>query len=273
MIDRYPSLIAAELSLPAAGVNAVIGLLDQEATIPFIARYRKEATGNLDEVAITSVRDRLAQLKELDARKAAIMKSLEERNLLTSELTAKVVGATTLALLEDIYLPYRPKKRTRAMIAKEKGLEPLADTLFAQGTGIPEELAKAFVDADKGVKDAAEALAGARDIIAERVAEDAPARAAARGVFREGRVPLEGHQCKKPRAPSSRTTSTGRSPRRSPRPTACWRCAAANLRGSSICACRSARRTPSRCCRACSPRATARAPRRCAWPSRTPTAG
>ncbi|MBI2788172.1 MAG: RNA-binding transcriptional accessory protein [Elusimicrobia bacterium] len=183
MIDRYPSLIAAELSLPVAGVNAVVGLLDQEATIPFIARYRKEMTGNLDEVAITAVRDRLGQLKELDARKAAIMKSLEERKLLTPELTAKVVGAATLAILEDLYLPYRPKKRTRAMIAKEKGLEPLAETILAQGPGIPEELAKAFIDAEKGVKDAAEALAGARDIIAERVAEDAPARARLREVF------------------------------------------------------------------------------------------
>ncbi len=176
-------MIAAELSLPAAGVNAVIALLDQEATIPFIARYRKEATGGLDEVAIASVRDRLAQLKELDARKAAIMKSLEERSLLTPELTAKVVGAPTLAILEDLYLPYRPKKRTRAMIAKEKGLEPLADKIFAQGPELPEALAKAFINAELGVKDAAEALAGARDIIAERVAEDAPARARLREVF------------------------------------------------------------------------------------------
>jgi len=183
MIDRYPSLIAAELSLPAAGVNAVVGLLDQDATIPFIARYRKEATGGLDEVAIAAVRDRLAQLKELDSRKAAIMKSLEERNLLTPELTAKVVGAPTLAILEDLYLPYRPKKRTRAMIAKEKGLEPLADKIFAQGAELPEALAKAFINAELGVKDAAEALAGARDIIAERVAEDAPARARLREVF------------------------------------------------------------------------------------------
>jgi uncharacterized protein len=183
MIDRYPSLIAAELSLPAAGVNAIIGLLDQDATIPFIARYRKEATGNLDEVAIAAVRDRLGQLKELDARKAAIIKSLDERKLLTPELTAKVVGAATLAILEDIYLPYRPKKRTRAMIAKEKGLEPLADKIFAQGPDDLAALAKTFVNAELGVKDAAEALAGARDIIAERVAEDAPARARLREVF------------------------------------------------------------------------------------------
>ncbi len=183
MNDRYPSLIAAELSLPAAGVHAVIGLLDQDATIPFIARYRKEATGSLDEVAIAAVRDRVGQLKELDARKAAIVKSLEERKLLTPELTAKIVAAATLAILEDIYLPYRPKKRTRAMIAKEKGLEPLADKIFLQGAEDPAALAAAFVDAEKCVKDAAEALAGARDIIAERVVEDAPARARLREVY------------------------------------------------------------------------------------------
>ena len=183
MIDRYPSAIAAELKLPAASVQAVIKLLDEDATIPFIARYRKEVTGNLDEVAIGAVRDRLGQLKELDARKAAIIKSLEERKLLTPELTAKVVGAPTLAILEDIYLPYRPKKRTRAMIAKEKGLEPLAEAILTQGDGNPAELAKAYLDAEKGVKDVSEALAGARDIIAERVAEDAPARARLREVF------------------------------------------------------------------------------------------
>ena len=183
MIDRYPSLIAAELSLPAASVAAAVKLLDEDATIPFIARYRKEATGNLDEVALGSIRDRLAQLKDLDARKAAIIKSLDERKLLTPELTAKVVGAATIAILEDIYLPFRPKKRTRAMIAKEKGLEPLAETLWAQGPGDPAALAAAFVSEEKGVKDAAEALAGARDIVAERVAEDAPARAKLREVF------------------------------------------------------------------------------------------
>jgi len=127
MNDRYSSFIAAELSLPIPSVNAAVGLLEEEATIPFIARYRKEATGNLDEVALMSIRDRLAQLKELDSRRAAILKSLDERKLLTPALTAAVMGAQTLAKLEDIYLPYRPKKRTRAMIAKEKGLEPLAD--------------------------------------------------------------------------------------------------------------------------------------------------
>ena len=183
MIERYSSFIAAELALPAASVNAAVGLLEEEATIPFIARYRKEATGNLDEVALMSIRDRLAQLKELDSRKAAILKSLEERKLLTPELTALVMGAQTLAKLEDIYLPYRPKKRTRAMIAKEKGLEPLADAVFAQGAEDPLKLAAAFVSEEKGVKDVQEALAGARDIVAERVSEDASARAKVREVF------------------------------------------------------------------------------------------
>ena len=184
--SRAPSYVARlseELSLPEAGVAAAVALLEQEATIPFIARYRKEATGSLDEVALTKVRDRLAQLKELDARKAAILASLDERKLLTPELSAKVADAPTLSKLEDLYLPYRPKKRTRAMIAKEKGLEPLAEALWAQGGEDPETLAAAYVDTGKGVEDAAAALAGARDVLAERVAEDAPARAKLRELY------------------------------------------------------------------------------------------
>ena len=183
MINRYISQIAAELSLASAGVTAAVGLLEEEATIPFIARYRKEATGNLDEVAIMAIRDRLAQLKELDARKEAIIKSLDERKLLTPELTAKVMGALTLAKLEDIYLPYRPKKRTRAMIAKEKGLEPLSETIWAQGTEDPFKLAAGYISEEKGVKTVEEALAGARDIMAERISEDEHARAKLREVF------------------------------------------------------------------------------------------
>ena len=183
MNDRYSSFIAAELSLPVPSVNAAVGLLEEDATIPFIARYRKEATGNLDEVALASIRDRLSQLKELDSRKAAILKSLDERKLLTPALTAAVMGAQTLSKLEDLYLPYRPKKRTRAMIAKEKGLEPLAEAIFAQGAEDPLKLAVAFISEEKGVKDVQEALAGARDIIAERVAEDAAARAKVREAF------------------------------------------------------------------------------------------
>ncbi len=183
MNQRYSAFIAEELSLPAKGVVATVALLEEDATIPFIARYRKEATGGLDEVQLAAVRDRLAQLKELDARKEAIIKSLEERKLLTDALHAQVVGAPTLAKLEDIYLPYRPKKRTRATIAKEKGLEPLSEKLWAQGAEDPLALAVAFVSEEKGVKDAQEALAGARDILAEKVSEDAAARAKLREVY------------------------------------------------------------------------------------------
>ncbi len=183
MPGDYIGRIAAELSLRPQGVKATIALLDADATVPFIARYRKEATGGFDEVAITQVRDRLAQFQELDARRAAILKSLEERNLLTDELKAKVASAETLSQLEDIYLPYRPKRRTKAAIAREKGLEPLADALFAQGQDDPFRLAAAFVSEEKGVKDADAALAGARDIIAERVSEDEGARVLLRGLY------------------------------------------------------------------------------------------
>ena len=183
MSDPYVSKIAVELGLNAAGVAAAINLFKEDATIPFISRYRKEVTGNLDEVALGKIQDRLAQLKELDGRREAIIKSLTERNLLTEELKAKVEGAETLSKLEDIYLPFRPKRRTRATIAKEKGLEPLADQVYAQGNEDPAALAAVFINEEKGVKTAEEALAGARDIIAERVSEDAPARARLRQLF------------------------------------------------------------------------------------------
>jgi uncharacterized protein len=183
MSDVYVSKIAGELGLNAAGVAAAIGLFKEDATIPFIARYRKEATGNLDEVALGKIHDRLEQLKELDARREAVIKSLTERNLLTPELKAKVDAAETMAKLEDIYLPFRPKRRTRATIAKEKGLEPLADQVYAQGPEAPAALAAPFISEEKGVKTAEEALAGARDIIAERVSEDEQARARLRQLF------------------------------------------------------------------------------------------
>src|SRR5689334_883575 len=183
MIESYVGKIAAELSIKASQVQATAALLAEGGTVPFIARYRKEATGSLDEVQITSIRDRLEQLKELDARRKSILDSLAERKLLTDDLKSKVEAAETMATLEDVYLPYRPKKRTRAMIAKEKGLEPLAEKLLLQGPEDPAVLAAAFVDAAKGVKDAAEALAGARDVIAERVSEDAAARARLRELF------------------------------------------------------------------------------------------
>lgn len=186
-MQNYASIIAQELNIRPQQTEAVIRLLDEDATVPFIARYRKEATGSLDEVAVTAIRDRLAALKELDKRREAILASLEERGLLTPELRAKVEAADALTVLEDIYLPYRPKRRTRASMAKERGLEPLADQLARQDRTLPEAMAAAYVDAEKGVPDAEAALAGARDILAERFAEDQPARERLRKLFgREG---------------------------------------------------------------------------------------
>jgi uncharacterized protein len=178
--------IASELSLRPQQVTATAELLDGGATIPFIARYRKEVTGSLDEVVITAVRDRLNQLKELDDRRQSIIKSLEERDLLTDELKEKIMQAETMAVLEDIYLPYRPKRRTRATIAKEKGLEPLAEMIFAQDPEVdPATEAEAFIDESKGVESVEDALAGARDIIAEWVSEEQTARAGIRELFFE----------------------------------------------------------------------------------------
>ncbi len=178
--------IARELGLNPRQVEACAALLAEDATVPFIARYRKEATGSLDEVAVANIRDRLAELAELDARRQAILKSLTERELLTDELKEKVLGAETLTALEDVYLPYRPKRRTRATIAKERGLMPLAEALWAQNPADdPLALAAAWVDPEKEVPGPAEALAGARDILAERVSETAEARDRLRHLFED----------------------------------------------------------------------------------------
>ena len=145
--ERYHFQIAAELHIGNAQVSATAQLLGEGGTVPFIARYRKEVTGTLDEVQITTIRDRLAQLAELDKRREAILKSLTERELLTDELRGKIGAAKTLAVLEDIYLPFRPKRRTRATVAREKGLEPLAQQIFAQQEAFdPFSAADAFVD-------------------------------------------------------------------------------------------------------------------------------
>jgi uncharacterized protein len=189
--EPHVAKIAAELTLRAAQVRATAALLAEGATVPFIARYRKEVTGSLDEVQVTSIRDRLAQLEELHQRRVAIMKSLQERKLLTAELLGKIGAAETLAALEDVYLPFRPKRRTRAMIAKEKGLEPLADLLAKQEASTdPHHEAARFVTPARAavadelkVADADAALQGARDILAERFNDDADARAAIRELF------------------------------------------------------------------------------------------
>ena len=184
MNQTHIAKISSELSLKPNQVAAAAELLDGGATVPFISRYRKEATGSLDEVAITAIRDRLSQLKELDERREAIIKSLEERELLTDELKEQIMLAETMTVLEDIYLPYRPKRRTRATIAREKGLEPLAELLFAQDRAVdPTVEAAAFIDGEKGVESAEDALAGARDIIAEWVNEDQKTRGRMRRLF------------------------------------------------------------------------------------------
>ena len=185
MNQAHITKIAKELRLREKQVLATAQLLEEGASIPFIARYRKEATGNLDENAIIAIRDRLHQLHELDKRRESILKSLEERKLLTDELKAKIMAAETMAVLEDIYLPFKPKKRTRAIIAKEKGLEPLAKLIFEQSNIDPVAEAQKYIDKEKGVKTVDDALQGARDIIAEWVNEDEKARAKIRELFEE----------------------------------------------------------------------------------------
>ncbi len=183
MNEAHILKIADELSLDEWKVSATATLIEADATIPFIARYRKEATGSLDEVTLTRIRDRLNQLKELDTRKETVLKSLEKHGHLTDELKTAVLAAETLAKLEDIYLPYRPKRRTRATMAREKGLEPLADMIFAQTRIDPQTAAKAFIDPEKGVTSEDDALSGARDIMAEWINENAEARENLRELF------------------------------------------------------------------------------------------
>lgn len=180
-------------------VAATAQLFAEGATVPFIARYRKEATGELDEVQVTTIRDRMEQLRAIDERRASILSSLKDRNLLTPALEKAINAADSITVLEDIYLPFRPKKRTRATIAKEKGLEPLADLLFAQDLATDAiAAAQAYVGkeyvADDGKNVASqiasieEAFAGARDIIAERVSDDKDARAKLRAVYQKDAV-------------------------------------------------------------------------------------
>jgi uncharacterized protein len=183
MQDTHCTIIAGQAGITPQQVEAVRSMLVEGATIPFIARYRKEKTGSLDEVVLTDIRDGLARLTALDNRRQAILESLEEQNVLTDELRAAVESAATMTELEDIYLPYRPKRRTRATIAKEKGLEPLALLIFGQKIDDPAHEALAFVNEEKGVGSVEDALAGARDIIAELVNEDARARHMIRRLF------------------------------------------------------------------------------------------
>ena len=180
----YANIIASQLNLGVRQVEKTIELLEAGATVPFIARYRKEATGNLNEVQIAAIRDLLLKLKEIDKRRAAILQSIEEQGKLTPELRASIEQASTMTDLEDLYLPYKPKRKTRASVAVERGLQPRADALQKQYKCSVEQLAMPFVNEAKGVENVDDALAGARDIIAERVSEDIAARNRVRNIFR-----------------------------------------------------------------------------------------
>jgi protein Tex len=171
--------ISQELGLSRSRVSAAVSLFDEGNTIPFVARYRKEATDGLDEEQLRQVQARLGYLRRLAERRAAILKSIEEQGKLTPELAAALQAAASMQVLEDLYLPYKPKRRTRATIAREQGLEPLAELLLSQiDPHLPEELAAQFVSAE--VPEPEAALSGARDILAERLTEDAAVRSEAR---------------------------------------------------------------------------------------------
>jgi uncharacterized protein len=172
-LDKILLQIAEELKVRPAQVNAAVELLDGGATVPFIARYRKEATDGLDDTQLRELEARLGYLRELEERRAAVLKSIEEQGKLTPELQAAILGAPTKQELEDLYLPYKPKRRTKGMIAREAGLEPLADKLFADPTLDPQAEAAAFINAELGFADSFAVLDGVRDLLSERWAEDA----------------------------------------------------------------------------------------------------
>ena len=165
--------IATELSVQPRQVAAAVQLLDEGSTVPFIARYRKEVTGNLDDTQLRQLEERLLYLRELEDRRASILSSIDEQGKLTDELRAAIDAADSKQVLEDLYLPYKPKRRTRAQIAREAGLEPLAQALLANPLLDPQAEAAAYVDADKGVADIKAALDGARDILSEQFGETA----------------------------------------------------------------------------------------------------
>jgi len=177
-VDQVLDLMAKELKLPRSGVTAIATLLEEGNTVPFIARYRKEATGSLDEVAIRAVEDRLAYYKDLLDRRKTVLKSIDEQGKLTPELKTKIETTWVKAELEDLYLPYKPKKRTKATAAKERGLEPLLDSLLADDSGAdPFMIAEPFIKDEDGLRSPSECLEGAGHILAERLSEDAAIRA------------------------------------------------------------------------------------------------
>ncbi len=217
--------ISREMGLQPYQVRATAALLEEGATVPFIARYRKEATGTLDETLVAAIRDRLAQLDVLEKRRSAVLKSLREREKLTDQLEESILLAATLAEIEDIYLPFRPKRRTRAAIAREKGLEQLALALFEQDPAVdPMELAQGFISPEKEVVSAEDALSGARDIIAEWVNENPDSRLKLRAFFSPKECCGPGSSpARKRRGFNIETITRRRSPSRERRRTGYWR--------------------------------------------------
>lgn len=193
-MDIY-GILCSEFNMSLQNVKNIIELLDADNTVPFIARYRKEMTGSCDDQVLREMADRLMYLRSLQKRREEVRAAIDEQGKLTPEISAALESAETLSAVEDIYRPYKQKRRTRASIAKEKGLEPLADMLFAMDikTGTPEELAQPFINDEKGVPDAEAALAGASDIIAERISDDSECRKYIKELIREkGCVRSEG---------------------------------------------------------------------------------
>ena len=189
-MDKIIKIIAEELKIRENQVENTIKLIDEGNTIPFIARYRKEATGTLDDEQLRKLHERLMYLRNLEDKKEQVLSSIEEQGKMTEELRKQILAAETLVVVEDLYRPYRPKRRTRATIAKEKGLEPLAAVITLQKTNQPiEELAAEYINPEKEVHTAEEAVAGAKDIIAESISDEADYRIWIRKItMQKGRV-------------------------------------------------------------------------------------
>ena len=188
-MNIFAKIIAERLNISAKNVDGTIALIDEGCTIPFIARYRKERTGGLDEVQISAISDQYERLKELQKRKETIVKTITEQGKMTPELEKRIADTWESTTLEDIYLPYRPKRRTRAQVAREQGLEPLALLLLRPQNCSPETAAQPFIVGDGSpIATAADALKGAQDIIAEQISEDERSRQMVRGVYRRTAV-------------------------------------------------------------------------------------
>ncbi len=226
--------LAKELSVTVNQINAAIELLDEGNTIPFIARYRKEVTDGLDEMALRAIEDAVEKARELAARKQTVLKTIDGQGLLTDALRKQIEACRDMATLEALYLPYKPKRRTRATVARERGLQPLADVLKAQKSlgKSKADVLKAFVNAGKEVPDAAAALQGALDIIAEEWCDDAPTRLwMTKEVRSRGALSRKSNAVRKKKPPSSKHTwIIAKRPRRFLR-IDCWPCSAVKPKG------------------------------------------